>query len=186
MNDTADSGLQSISLLKRQISFIYTIDPQKEEIAVRYRVYLTDGEAANETPIMFFIKKCDKQWQTGSYINEVFIPEEDIISESITDVIVQQATFFSRADKMRRWQRFSLDNAHGKFRFSDKLNAYQVVYKQRIGFLENSDDIVEEQEFIIIEMGREWLTCTVLAENGREIFSSLVTNEIKDYILQMS
>lgn len=185
MIHAADPAIQSISLLKRQINFSYIIDTEKEEIAVRYQVFLAGGEAANGTPISFIIKKCDKRWQTGNYINGQFVRDEDIISEGITDNIIQQDAYFSKADKRLRWQQFTIDNAHGKFRFSDDLNAYQVVYKQRIGFLENSDEIMEEETFIITQIGSQWLTCKVWAENSREIFSSLLTNEIKDYILQV-
>lgn len=185
MIHAADPAIQSISLLKRQINFSYIIDTEKEEIAVKYQVYLANGDVANETPISFIIKKCDKRWQTGNYVNDQFVPDEDVISEGITDNIIQRDAFFSNADKRLRWQPFSIDNAHGKFRFSDDLNAYLVVYKQKIGFLDNSDEIMEEETFIITQIGSEWLTCKVWAENSREIFSSLLTNEIKDYILQV-
>ncbi|MGN6567490.1 MAG: hypothetical protein ACTHJ0_06045 [Flavipsychrobacter sp.] len=184
MNDGTLGDEQSINLHDRLIRFSYVIDPGNNELAVAYSVYLTDGEPANGTPIGFIIKKCGDQWETGSYSNEKFVAERDIISEGIKDAIIRQDSFFSQADKRQLWQSFSLDTAHGKFRFSPDIDGYQVAFKQKNGFLENSDELLQDEAFIIIKIGDEWLTCKVLAENSREIFSTLHTNEIKDYILQ--
>lgn len=184
MNDTAQQGIQSIQFHNRQIDFRYFIDRVREEAAVEYWVYLTADERANESPIKFWIRKHDDQWQTGIYVNDQFISETDIICTEITDTILRADNFFSIADKRHGWQRFSLDTSHGKFCFSEQLNGYRVVYKQKIGFLENSDELMPDEEFIMIRIGAEWLTCKVLGENSREIFSSPHTNEIKTYILE--
>jgi len=184
MNDTALQDILSIQLHNSRIDFRYVIDTASKKVAVEYWVYNPKGEQANGIPIRFWKKRNGEKWEPGIYLNDQFVVESDTICEGITDSIIKRDGFFSNDEHNQHWQSFSLDSSHGRFCFSEQLNGYRVIYKQNIGFLENSDDLMPDEEFIIIKIAEEWLTCKVLGENSREIFSFTHTNEIKSYILQ--
>lgn len=183
MNETAQQQIHSIQIQNRRLDFRYVIEVANRQVAVEYWAYDSAGEPANKTPIRFWIKRDDRQWQPGTYLNEHFIAETDIISEAIKDIIIQRDSFFSKEEQNQGWQSFSLESSHGRFCFSEQVNGYLVVYKQKIGFLENGDELLPDEEFMIIKIGEEWFTCKPLAENSREIFSKPHTDEIKHYIL---
>jgi len=180
---TAISQTKELSIGKVTIQYGYLIDANSQRIDVSYCAILASNTLANITPINFHIYKAQGVWQVGELNKEKFIANSDFVEDEIYNAIISQDPFFSAQDKLRTWQTFDLDNCKGKFRYSDSLKGYEVLFKQKIGFLDISDNELEEEGIIITQVAGDWITSRVISDNGREIIRTLVTNKIKDHIL---
>jgi len=171
-----------IQITNGTLHFDYTIT-SASTFQVSYVVQLANGHKANETPIQFHAKREGKQWILGTYQGESFKPEQDFISVTIADAIISTDTSFTAEDKVRRWQSFSLEGSQGKYRYSDHIDGFEVVYTYNIGFLKMNPEDLEEDKFIITQVADKWQTSRILADNGREIIKTVLTDEIMNFIL---